>query len=249
MASTLLDTIRNNLATQASTQAPVEDQTAKAGRLLRAKSGKAVGPAEAAQPNLGELAAVDQTQQQLQQVGQQAGLASQAIKQEAAGTAQEQQIRERDIQQARKFNTIENKLKTDQILRDYEQNRGRVNLAADKAAAEQLGFNIRLQNQQYVDQLQREGKRSRLDDAAAFQEALARDIYGMDADLLKRQLGNKNILEVSDDEFKRLQGRRSADEAIASAKQGLKDQKEAQKGIVGVVVGGAQNAGKKLGIG
>ena len=79
-------------------------------------------------------------------------------------------------------------------------------------AMEQLGQNLRLNNQKYVDNLQREGSRARLNDDIQFREQVAKSVLQDNKSLLEKQLGNRSILSASDREF-----------SIAMARMGVQD--------------------------
>lgn len=200
MAS-LLDTIRQNnpgLQKQGFT-----NETGKLQTLLRAKSGKNVAGPAVSSSSMGEQAAVSQTNNLLQnQVAPAAELQSQQLQQQARGQEQQRQQQTAEIAQNRKFDSIETRLKTNEILADLEQKKGQLDFQRDRAALEQAGTNLRLQNQKYVADLQRAGNMSRLNNQLGFQEALVRSTLGDNQKLLETKLGNKSILDVNDREYK-----------------------------------------------
>lgn len=197
----LLDTIRqNNPALQQQGQT---DQSANLQTLLRAKSGKAISGPEVAASNLQEQQTVDQTNNQLQnQIAPAAAIQNQQQQQQAVTQAQQVNQQGQEIAQQRKFDTLQTRLKTDQILSDLERNKGQINMQRDRAAVEQLGTNLRLQDQNYTQQLQREGNLARLGDQNSFQQSLQRNILGDNQQLLEKQLGNSSVLDANDRQFK-----------------------------------------------
>lgn len=200
----LLDTIRsNNPAMQ--NQQGVTDETGKLQTLLRAKSGKDTGLASApvAASNLGEQAATAQTNNQLQnQVAPAAAIQTAQLGQQAAGQQQQTQQATQQVNQARKFDTLETKMKTNQVLSDLERNKGQVDFQAERANLEQIGQNLRLTNQQYINDLQREGNSRRLDDSNEFSQAMSETMLGANKGLLEKQLGNQGILGANDRQFR-----------------------------------------------
>lgn len=221
MASNLLDTIRQN-SQSLQTQPVAEDQTQRIQQLLRAKSGKAVAGGPAATSNLGEQQANVQSAQQLGQVAQQANVAQQG--QQVQEATQNQKVEEatQEVGQARQLNTLQNKVKTDQILGDLERSKGEIDVNRQNAALEQVGTNLRLQNSQYIDQLKNEGTRARLQDAASFNDSLAKSIFQDQASVLQEQLGNKSILDATDREYNRLLSKMDVETAYEVFKQDQK---------------------------
>lgn len=198
----LLDTIRGNTGALGSQQQGVTDQSASLQQLLRAKSGKAVGGPDVSSSNLGEQQAVAQTNQQIQgQIAPQAQIQQAGLQQQAAGQQQQQNIATGQIAQQRKFDTMQNRLQTNEILSDLERNRGQIDLAKDQARMEQLGFQLRLQDTKYLDNLQREGARQRLDNDMQFKQELATSVLGDNKQLLEKELGNKSLLDVNARDF------------------------------------------------
>lgn len=116
---------------------------------------------------------LDQQQDQLQQEFQQ----------------QTTQMSEQRIQMQEQFNT---QLKG--VLFEYKNQLKSLDLAKDKSRMEQVGFMLRLGNQQYIDKLQLEGKKSRLDSAVGFQEALQHSIFSDEMDLFSSSLDFRNYM-------------------------------------------------------
>lgn len=198
----LFDQIKLNRASLSGTQAGVTDETGKLQTLLRAKSGRTVGPGDTATSNLGEQAAVAQANQQLQQAGGQ--LQQQQAAETAAiqGQAQDYRSQKQDIDQAQKFNTLQTQMKTNQLLADLGRDKDSLSLDKDRGRLEQASFLLAMQDKQYTDQLQDIGRRRRLDDAVAFQQELAQMEFGANLDLLKTKLKNGDVLSSSDRDFK-----------------------------------------------
>lgn len=203
MASNLLDTIRQNTLTQVSPG--VGDDTQNLSRLLRAKSGKSVSGGDIAASNLGEQQAVSQTQGTLSgQIAPAAAAQTAAIDTQAQGQQQQLDTQKANVAQSNRFNTIQKQLQTSQILSDFERSKGQLDLDKNRAAANQVTQNLRLSNSQYIDQLQREGARARLDNDIEFRKQLAETTFGNNIDLLQQRLGNKSILSANSREFSKL---------------------------------------------
>jgi hypothetical protein len=152
--------------------------------------------------NLGEQAAGDATNQQLATTGQQIQM-QQAQQNQAAQAEQAQtDIASAQIDQARKFQTVQNKLRTNQLLNDLSRDRGSLDLEKDKARLEQTAFLLSMQDKKYTDQLQDIGRKRRLDNEANFTQEMEQMALGAQYDLLKQKLGGKDILAASDREYK-----------------------------------------------
>lgn len=220
MAATLYDVISGNSTTPA---APALGETARAQKLFQARSGKQTGTgSEPGISDISEKSASDQTSLNLLPVQQAAAAQGQQVGQAAAGIEQGRQYEQAQTDQARQGLSLKGQLQTSSLLQDLEQQKGQLDLEKDKSRLEQLAFGLRMQDQTYVDTLQREGARQRLDDAATFNEALQTSIFGEQTDLLQTALGGKSILEASDREFQKFLSSMSIDQAQTLAGIDLK---------------------------
>lgn len=204
MAS-LLDTIRNNSNKSLSTQMQpqVTDETQKAATLLRAKSGKAVGGGAVAQSNLGEQAAATSGAATIaNEVAPAAALQSAAVGQQESAQAQQTQLQQSDIAQSRNFNTLQTKMKTDEILNQLSQGNREIDANRDAAALEQVGANLRLSTQKYTDNLQLEGNRARLDQGNRFELEYANSVLADSGELSAQGRANASILAGNDRQFR-----------------------------------------------
>lgn len=210
----LMDAIRKNQNLLVQQQQPgMEDQSQSIAALLRAKSGKAVSAPEIAASSLGEQQAVTQGQQDVQQVGQQARV--QQLGQQAQQEAQQQQaeLQKSELAQSRRFNALENRMKTEQLLQAAEQDRGRLDLRKNAAEVDQLVQGLRLSNNKYISDLQREGSRARLDDANQFQEEYTKAVFGNNKELIEQNLKNRSILDASNREYDKALSQMGVDQA------------------------------------
>tara|TARA_R110000868_G_scaffold79157_1_gene225399 strand:+ start:174 stop:1010 length:837 start_codon:yes stop_codon:yes gene_type:complete len=193
-------------------QPQMQDTTSQLSTLLRAKSGKAVGAPATAISTQQEQAAVAQAGQAMQPIQQAATLQQVEQQQQARGIEQQVGQQQAQIAQSRQANQVKTQLQTQQLLQDLEQNKGKIDANRYQASMEQLGQNLRLNNQKYVDNLQREGSRARLNDDIQFREQVAKSVLQDNKSLLEKQLGNRSILSASDREF-----------SIAMARMGVQD--------------------------
>lgn len=235
MATNLLDTLRQNR--QALTQPPgMTDESRRVATLLRAKSGREVGGPEIGASSLAEQQAVTQAQQQMQeQVVPQAVLQEQQQGLAAETEAQQTAAQRQALEQSRRFDNIQTRIQTDRILRELEEGRGRLDLAAERAATQQAAFNLRMQNQQYVARLQQAGAAARLADEASFREQLSRDILGENQKLLQKNLEGRAILDVNEREFRKSLAEMGAGDAYSMFREDLDAAR--QRGLITGVVG------------
>lgn len=242
----LLDTIRQNSQPQ---QAGVTDETQKLQTLLRAKSGKASSGSAVGASNLGEQQAVVDTNTQLQsQVAPAAAIQAQSLAGQQQAQQQQEQLQTSEIEQSRKFDTIQNRLKTESLLSEFERNKGQIDLNRDRANAEQLGQQIRLQDKQYTDNLSREGAQARLNDSLSFNKAIARSTFGDAEEILQKGLKGKSVLDANDREFSKSLAQMGIEDAwgMFRADQRASQQRAMWTGI-GSVVGAAAGAAGKSG--
>lgn len=243
----LLDQIRQNSQQMASQKQGLTDETSKLSTLLRAKSGREVGGGDTGASNLGEQQAVANTNNQMQNIVAPAA-AIQAAGQGVQAATQEQELNQQksDIAQSRNLDTVQTRIRTDALLQNLEQSRGKLDQQQRDASVNQIAQNLRLQNAQYVDSLQREGARNRLDNENDFNQAIAQTTFGDNKELLETSLGNKSILDASDRDFSKAMGSMSTENAYDIFKNDMKSQKERgmYQAIGGLVTAGVGAAGK-----
>lgn len=213
----LFDTIQQNRQQLAGQQAPVTDETSRIQKLLRAKSGQAVPSSDMSISNIGEQAAVAETQQQLASLQPQVAIQQQAEQTQRAGQQQRTQQAEAQIAQAQKFNTIQNNLRTQQLLNDLSRDKGQLDLDKDRGRLEQTAFLMSMQDKQYTDQLQDIGKRRRLDNDLAFRDEMQQIAFKDSLDILKDKLGKNDVLAANDREFAKAMNKLSIEDAIKIA--------------------------------
>ena len=144
--------------------------------------------------SLSERIASLQTMNQAKEVTQQAQLQGVSLDQQHDQMQQEfsqanTQLNENQVAANEQFNQ---QLKG--MLFEQENQLKSLNLSKDKARMEQMGFMLRLGNTQYVDQLQNEGKKARLDNSVSFNENLQRSIFADEMDLFSNSLEFRNYM-------------------------------------------------------
>jgi hypothetical protein len=241
----LLETIRNN---RGSEQPQMNDESQRLAGLLRAKSGRAVSSPEVGASAVQEQAAVDNTRTQLQGVGAADNFIQQGLAQQSRNIQQNETQALSEVSQSRRFDDLQTRIKTDQMLSELERNKGKQDLDQEKAQMEQIGFQLRLQNTQYVDNLQREGNRARLDDGINFNQELKREVFGENEKLLNEGYANKNILDGNDRDFARAMAKMQLKTAWDMFDNEMKAMKKAQRwnaltGGVSAIAGGMGGGG------
>lgn len=209
----LLETIRKNRSALATEQAPLTDETQRTQELLQAKTGKALGPSETATSNIAEQVAVGGTQAQIQQLGQQLQQQQAAEDIEGLRQTQQERLQRGELDQARKFQTIQTKMETNKLLNELQRDKATLDLEKDKSRLEQTAFLLAMQDKRYVDNLQAIGRRNRFDNQQQFNEELQKQIMGAEVDLFKTKLNQQDILAVSDREFREMLAGMSFEEA------------------------------------
>lgn len=234
----LLDTIRQSSQVQ---QPGVTDEGRRLQQLLRAKSGREVSGEAVGPSSLQEQQAVTESQQQIQQkVLPQAQIQQAGLEQQQAGQQQQETQQVQQIEQQKRFDTLENKMKTDQLLNDLERDKSRLDLARDKSRLEQVGFQLRLQDKQYIDTLQREGEKRRLGDDAEFRKAMTETALGNNKQLLEKNLTGKSVIDASDQEFRKSLASMGASDAYNMFRE---DQKAAKQKAMWEGVGSLTSSG------
>lgn len=234
----LLDAIRGNNQPQ---QQGMTDETSKLQQLLRAKSGKALdtGSSGLGASSLGEQAAVSQANQQLsQQILPQQALQSQQQQQQARGATQQFGLQSQQIAQGQQFDNQKNQLQIDSVLKDLERNKGQVDLAKDKSQLDQVAQTLRLQNQQYVDNLTREGSRARLDNDVGFKEAFQSAVFKDASGALKDKQAQAAILSANERDFNKQLNEMGMSTAYDTFRNELESARTAA--VAGAVSGSAQ---------
>lgn len=219
--ATLLEKLKQGLGQVNAAPAP-GDETAQITKLAAAKAGVAGPITGLSAPALTEFAAQQETQESLGQLAQQAEAQKTATTQ--AFQEQEQKTTEAlsDIEAQKRSNSLQARIKTENILQQLEQRGAQLDQDEKKAKLEQATALLRLQTRQYTDQLELQGARDRLSDAIKFNEALANDIMQENLALAKMRIKNEEARDVSDREFEKMLASMGASDALAAYRQSLR---------------------------
>lgn len=222
-----------------------QDRTEQIRNILQAQQGK-VQAAPTGQPQ--RTARAEQIAQM--QIGQQA----QQLEQAGAQQREQQQLQAREQKQRIEQNKVELEEKrldqriqfnqrSEDILRDLKQKERELDFKRDGAKVEQLGFNIRLNNEQYINKLQTEARRARIYDDFQFREELQRAIFAEERDLFNNDLQFRRMIDANEREFKQQLENIDIEQAIQIAN--IEAQQANQEMIwsgVGDLVSGAAKA-------
>jgi len=163
-----------------------------------------------------------------QQVMAQAPQVAQA-EQEDRSITQEKRGDEADFLVKSKALTQGQAIRKNEILESIRQ--GTMSLDMDKFVAEkeQLGFQIRLENDKYVSSLENEARRAGIVNDATFRTALQEDIWGEEMDLFKDRVSFAEMTSASNRDFERMISNMSLDDAMELARHAIKS--ESTKGM------------------
>lgn len=223
-----------------------QDQGAQIQKLLQAKKGKQVSGTGPRASSLAEQQAVTQTGQalgQIQQAGQIKGLQQQ---QQAEAQDQAADIQADRLQLARDRFKQESANKIENVLADFNRAKQEQNFKETAAAAEQAGILGRLSADKYVNELQLEGSRARLDDQLSFKEQMQKVIYDDMQDLYKDNLQFQTLMNADQREFNEEIAQMDIETAMRIVEQDIKaaQQTAMYSGISEMVSGGLSAAYK-----
>ena len=188
----------NPLAAQAGLQPTGGTSTQQTANLMGvAQTGKEQAPAIGGQAKLSALGEKLANVNTLMTAGalQQAGtLQSTAQIQQAEAQQQQFQGQANQISQEH-LNAVEtyNNQVAGMLQQESDQIQ-QMTLSDDKSKVEQMGLMLRLGNQSYIDQLNSQATKSRLNDKAAFQQALNQSVFAQETNLLGSSLEFRNYL-------------------------------------------------------
>ena len=226
---------------------PAPTQTSQIQQLLTTKAtGRATGPTAAPKAtNIQEQMAINQArlqQQELQQAGREAGS---ALGLQAAEADQQYQQSRAELDEKQISSQEQYQRQAEAVFRDLSRGTREIDFQRDSAKAEQLGFQLRLSNDQYVNRLKMEGARSRLNSDIAFKEALTVSIFAEEEALYRSNLSFKSMIDANDRSFNERLSEMSIELALELASAEAKGQAMSNtiSGFTQVVKGGVQAYG------
>ena len=226
---------------------PAPTQTSQIQQLLTTKAtGRATGPTAAPKAtNIQEQMAISQArlqQQELQQAGKEAGA---KLGLEAQEAQQQYQQSRAELDEKQISSQEQYQRQAEAVFRDLARGTREIDFQKDSAKAEQLGFQLRLSNDQYVNNLKLEGMRSRLNSEIAFKEALTVSIFAEEEALYRSNLSFKSMIDANDRSFNERLSEMDIELALELASTEAKGQAMSNtiSGFTQVVKGGIQAYG------
>jgi hypothetical protein len=204
----LLDIIKKNTSQAAQVPAPTAgpSETAKAAELLRAKSGKdtaGLGPG-VGQTNLAERAAVQESNTVIQQqIAPAVALQNEKIDVAQRGIQQEETTRLSELNQRSQSLSDMATTKMQGLLQELDMDGKSLDFDRDRAKVDQIMTTARLANKKYVDTLQLEGERQRLNTADEFRNNLLDIVFGSNLDMLKGRVDFADMTSENDRNYRR----------------------------------------------
>jgi len=248
---TLFETLQQNLGQQAQ---PVPgaggQQTQTVADILRAKQGQVGGMGGGARASsLAATSAAQQTQTQGAQQAISGQLEGQQFQQQNVDEKRQYAIQAAQIESKRQSMVQQAQIKTDQIMQEAQQQGRQLTFDQDANKLEELGFNLRLQDKQYVSQLQIQGAKQRLNDANSFKMAMAQTQFGDNYDTLKNKLDFNKVMSDNENDFLSQMQNIDVNAALEMADNAAKqaNQQALYQGIGGLVTGGVKAAGAMSG--
>jgi hypothetical protein len=161
--------------------------------------------------------------------------------QQAAITQQQQELTSQAEATDKEFLS-----RQEDLLDSYLKGQKQLDLQRDKAAMEQVGFSIRLNDSQYLANLDREAKRSGILSDVKFREELNRAIFADEQSLFEDNLEFRAAMFADKVDFTEMMAKMDLDFAVDLARQ---DAKQASSealwtGVGGLVSGGVSAAGQ-----
>lgn len=245
MANTLQDVIRKRLS-QTPNQGELgalPGQTQQIQGILGAKEGKAAtantGPGAS---NIQEQAALTQGQQQMKQIGNEGQVKAQQQDIQQDEQKQAFNIQEQDLGNRRQQFLNDSQQKLSGIYQQAQQAEKELNFDKQKAAVEQAGFYERMKNEKYVNQLQQEGEKARLNSDIGFKTSLMNNAMGNAVATLGDKLSYQTLFNASDRKFKEQLAAMDINQAAAilAANINQANQQAIFNGVDKMVEGGAK---------
>lgn len=198
----LLDQVKKSLTS--GFQLPQFGQSERIKELQAATAGRELvgGEGGPAQGSLAETVAAAAAQQQQKEDVLQGQVAAAGLEQQAK--EQEQQFQQRTAMlDEQALNSRQQMLnKTQEILQDFSQRRDELNFREDSARVQYAMTSMRMSNEDYLDRLEAEAARSRLDDQTAFEWELTQSIFKDEFELFKNDLSFRAAMNADERTFK-----------------------------------------------
>lgn len=219
MAS-LLDALQQKLQ-PAPVSAPggVGSATENTGNLLREKLTGQATPSTGAPARIATGEQVAAQQGKADQTSLSGDLALKQQQQQSQSSSQEQNA---DIQRQQDIQDREHKKQaftqqTDNILQEFARGNKQLKSASDIADLEQVGFMARLQNTQYLDDLNKAATEAGIKTDLDFKEQYQNQVFADSQSAFQGNLNFKKAMDADSADFKQLMSTMSIDQAIQFA--------------------------------
>lgn len=230
MAKNLFETLNKKMQAPEA-QVGMTDQTQQTQGLLRAKLGKASagGGATPSISNVQEQQAVKQAQNQQAQTAQQGQVMAQQETQANIGQQAQTAEAMRGIDDRQKELSNNFKLQTDDLMNEFQRGQLKLDDNKDAAKTEQLGFQLRLQDDDYINRLKTEGDLARFNSDQDFRNAAAEQQVADNKALLSMGLDAQAFAQMKDADFSKVLATMDVNKAIEMFKQEQEQQKKMAK--------------------
>jgi hypothetical protein len=177
---------------------------------------------------LGEAVVQDQTKQELGQIDRQRGTQSALMQAEQARMKEQEQQQQELITEDEMNNKEDLLTRGEEIMQEWRNQGTSLDLNKKKAQTEQLGFIARLSDDTYVNNLKREGRKSRLSNKLKFQEELQKSIFDDERELFENDISFRQALKKDSREFSEMMAKQGLDWKQALSVAEMKSQANQQ---------------------
>lgn len=207
-------------------QTGVQDDTQRTQNLLRTKLGKASTDSQTPRiSNLQEQQAVSAATAGLDQMQVQGRLRAEQLQNQEDQV--NTQFQEQSLDNKAKLAELDDAFtrRSEEILNELSRADKTLDSERKTAKLEQLGFMLRLQDKDYLANLEREGARARLENQINYKEQLARDIFNEDLDAFKDEIMFREFINAEQRDFDDYLNQMDINSAMKVAKSKLKNEK------------------------
>ena len=208
----------------------IQDETTRVEELQRGLTGRAVGPGAGPRASrIAERIARQQVAAAGEEQAKKEKIQSEQLR--LAEEAQEQAFTDQQLGQIEQAMSAKQSLaqQTESILNNLERAGKELDLQKRAAQLEQVGFNLRMNNKQYIDRLNQAAQVARLDDALRFEEELKKAIFEDEIDLINNDLEFRRLLDADARELSRELSQISLDQAMSIASSQIAQESQAAK--------------------
>lgn len=243
----LLDDVKKSL--QSGFKLPQFGQSEQLREMQRATSGKLAAETGPSAASLAEQVAATAAEQQRQEDVLQGKIQAEQLSMQERAQQEEarQKSKQLDEQVLNAKQDMQNKVSN--ILQEYTQRSGEIDMREESAKTQFALTMMRLSNDDYLDQLEVEGARSRLQEEASFQWELTQSIFEEEIDILKNDLSFRSAMAADDRAFKEYMAEWDIDNALQLALSDLQTQEKLAQyqalgeGVTAVTRGASKLAG------